>query len=376
MKAGTIYAILGGLATITLTLLVLWGPGDEPDESESVLWHNDWELIVYHELRAWSEEGPPDATVAVRPDLRLIRDPGFFEDDYYVESPAGGQIGSPIVRRQGAFSVSNIFGDLRSPKLVSYIEDTAENRERCGLNEPLVRIQLGEDREEEPTVELTIGGKAPSNNYYALSNVPEHEGLILIVTNALVQSFQRDYDFYREKRLLYYPADSYTESLVFTGNIASPDGRFSLRQERVLDEQDHPASIWYARAGHGTEREVPTHMAAALEGAARQLQIHYFADDPRAAGRPQANEAWQEAPEIFQATFLILARSQIVIAVRGDLPPAPEAPDPDEVLLIQKDAEGPVDYVQARMVRDILKHLQTLALYVEQAPADEGEGVL
>ena len=373
MKAGKIYATLGGLAMIVLSLLVLWGPDDDPAEDESVLWHRDWELIVFEELRATDDQGVPDPGANLRPMLRLIRDPGFFEDDYYVESPAGGQTGAPILRRQGGFSVSNIFGDLRSPKLVSYIEDTAENRDRSGLNEPIARIGLGDDQDEQPTFQLTIGGKAPSNNYYALSSVPEHEGLILIVTNALVQSFQRDYDFYREKRLLYYPADSYTENLEFSGNIQSPDGLFSLRQERALDEQNHPTSLWYARAGQGTEREVPTHMAAALEGAARQLQILYFADDPRAFGRVPADEAWNEAPEIIQASFSIHAGNEIVIQIRGELPPVSEIADPDEVLLIRKDREGPVDYVDARTVRDLLKHIQTLALYVEQAPADQGE---
>ncbi|MCB1321166.1 MAG: hypothetical protein KDK34_12980, partial [Leptospiraceae bacterium] len=98
MSSASAYKWIGAGAFLILILLVLFGPLDEPDENESVLWHSDWAVIEVEplmeddeatgesaELDSHSSTDRTDPVATARDawpeiDLRMIRNAGFFRD--------------------------------------------------------------------------------------------------------------------------------------------------------------------------------------------------------------------------------------------------------------------------------------------------------
>lgn len=362
------YLYTGIAAGVLLLLLILWGPSESDDQQrDSILWEENWQVIEYYPGDA---AGDSDA-----PAIRFVREPGLLADDYFVEAPGANsdlkRVPDPdagqFIRRRGGATVSNLFRDWRRPKLSGYAELTAEREADFGLDAPEHVLKMYKSPGGEPVV-LRGGKKTGGANRMVASSYSEHAGLVLITGSYLFDRFIQDPVTFREKRILYYPANSYTESIDV---VNSAGESVSLTQRRGETPDGKPLMIFRreAQADGRPAVDLPLNLASPVDAAVKSLMIQNFRDEPLLAKYGDAETLWDAAGQ---------DAAEIKIGIHGgddywiklrEVPPATE----DDLVLVRSSAtiDGGVDWARRSGLENILKHLPILRNYEPPKPAEE-----
>ncbi|MCB1315519.1 MAG: hypothetical protein KDK27_06155 [Leptospiraceae bacterium] len=387
MSSASAYKWIGAGAFLILILLVLFGPLDEPDENESVLWHSDWAVIEVEplmeddeatgesaELDSHSSTDRNDPVATARDawpeiDLRMIRNAGFFRDEYFAETPMGGRPGADMIRFRGNFNVQNAFTDSRSPKLVAYYSATPEQLESCGLNTPSARIKFYESADAEPII-VSVGRLNPTtNNYFVSTTYPELADYILVVPSVWLQKFKYDYLQYRDKRLLEYPTDSYTEAIEIEGEH-SP---FRIEQERKPPaEENQPPEIKWFYVADERRTEIPNLLGNSVDGMIKQIQITHFADEPEFNELPSVQEQWEAAElDYLKVSVEITDTDRREFRIR--LAHSGAVVNEQPMMLIQPAGAEHIHYIQARTIEDLRKHARSVFAHLDEVRRQQSE---
>ncbi|MEQ9365422.1 MAG: hypothetical protein RIF32_14345 [Leptospirales bacterium] len=392
------YPHIAGAAGVLILILILWGPsGGEDSARDSIVWKEDWQVIEYYPNRD-----------AKYPALRLIREPGLVSDQYFVETPAKGPAAATTnparhadatvaatngqdatgttsprgsgaaqpavgdesepryVRRRGGPSVTNIFRDWRRPKLNAYHELSPERETEFGLDVPEHVVRFYERPGGAP-IELRAGVKSGGANRFAASNYYDHEGLLLIVGSYLFDKFTQGPFTYREKRILYYPTDSFTREI----RVKNKDGRtLRLNAKQEPREQGGPLTTYRRHnPADGSATEIPLNIASPLDAAVKSMMIDRFRDEDLRFGDAEA--LWKQAGENFAEIGVDIHKGDSYwIHFRQ----APDVGDED-LILIQSSVSMGTDVARRSAVENALRHMQIISDYVPPEPQPEVESV-
>ena len=378
------YPYIGVAAGALVLLFILWGPVGEGDEQESILWKEDWQVIEYVPGVAPDDTGdeatnaePATATstkveMKNAPTLRVIRVPGLLEDQYFVETPAAAAESSAqqYVRRRGGPSIANMFREWRRPKLAGYYTSTPERLRDLGLNRPehIVRFYSSPNGK---AVELGAGNKSGGANRFVSSTYADHAGLVLLVGGHLFDKFTQDPFSYRERRILYYPSDSYTKEI----RVKDAQGRalrITLNQEAAPSQpqqQAGPRSTYYRHDdATGDATEIPLNIASPLDAAVKSMMIQTFRDEPAAERLGDAEKLWQAAGKNYAEVEVQIAKGdQYWLHFRE----APGRAEGDDVILMRTSVSKGTDWARRTAVENALKHVELLRDYTPPEPTPE-----
>jgi hypothetical protein len=372
------YPHIGIAAGVLLVLLILVGPISEGGEGDrdSIVWKEDWQVIEY---LPGSEQAPgptPDAAgYNQQPALRLIREAGLFADRYFVETP--GPDGA-FVRRRGGPPVVNIFSDWRRPKLEAYYALSPERRVQAGLQSPEMRLRFFESPGDDP-VEMQVGTQTGGAKRFVASNYADHSEQLLIVGSFLFDKFQREPFSFREKRILYYPANSYTRDIRLSA--AGADGqlrRLRLSQEQSAQPEGGPRIVYTRHLPGQPSVEIPLNIASPLEAAIKGIMLHRFRDEPEALKWGDADRLWQQAGvdlaeievEIEKGESYWIRFRKVPAETADDSSPDADRgnPDSNDAVLMQSSVEPGTDWGRLSAVENVLRQLQVLTQYVTPEP--------
>lgn len=348
MSQRSVYAILASVFAAALVYLIVYGPDIEEKKDEPHLWKKSWEKIEYRP--AVTEEKPPGSEAAApaagqtatrtKP-ITVFRESGFFRDNFFVQGTA---------LRRGGYNVTNLFSDWDKPKFQAVYEVPAEKLSSMGFSDKSAKILLYEDKDGEP-VTVTVGTKLQSGNTYITASLPEYAGKVILVQSYFVEKFNPSELSFRETRILLYPAESYTDEMLFRIGAGET---YQLFQSKVKKEEQDDFT-WK----DGDEKDVPVSMAAPLENFVKQIQIYRFRDDPETAALGDAQKLWDEA-----------GKDELVIELnikKGDRytlhlrrPAKPIDINKNGVALVQSSMDTGTDFVEIRLLDNILRQIENI----------------
>ncbi len=361
------YLYTGLAAGVLLLLIILRGPSETKDQQkDSILWEEDWQVIEYYPGDA---AGDSDA-----PAIRFVREPGLLADEYFVEAPGVNsdlkRVPDPeagqFIRRRGGATVSNLFRDWRRPKLSGYAELTAERETEFGLDTPEHVLKLYLSPGGEPVV-LRGGQKTGGANRMVGSSYGDHSGLVLITGSYLFDRFIQDPFTFREKRILYYPANSFTESI----SVVNAAGESLSLTQRKGETPDGKPLMIFRREADADGRpavDLPLNLASPVDAAVKSLMIQNFRDEPLLAKYGGVQELWDAAGK---------DAAEIKVGIHdGDdywvkLREVPAAAG-DDLVLVRSSAtiDGGIDWARRSALENVLKHLPILRGYEPPKPAE------
>lgn len=367
------YLYTGIAAGVLLLLFILWGPSEsEEQQRDSILWLENWEVIEYYP-GAPAEDADPQAAaesaafqIADTPSIRFIREPGLLGDEYFVEAPPANSDLTRIpeakagafIRRRGGATVSNLFRDWRRPKLSGYAELSAEREAEFRLDQPEHVLKFYASPGADPII-LRGGKKTGGANRMAASNYGDHSELLLIVGSYLFDRFIQDPFTFREKRVLVYPANSFTNSI----SIVNAEGEtLHLTQRRTERPDGGPLMQFRREAADGRPAvDLPLNLASPVDGAVKSLMIQNFRDEPLLARYGDPQQLWDAAGK---------HTARIEIGIEDgeeywiELREVPAATDDDLVLMrASSTIDQGVDWARRSAMENLLKHVPALRGY-------------
>ncbi|MCB1319081.1 MAG: hypothetical protein KDK34_02445, partial [Leptospiraceae bacterium] len=287
----------------------------------------------------------------------------------FAETPMGGRPGADRIRFRGNFNVQNAFTDSRSPKLVAYYSATPEQIVSCGLDTPRARIKFYEAADAKPII-VSVGRLNPTtNNYFVSTTYPELADYILVVPSVWLQKFKYDYLQYRDKRLLEYPTDSYTEAIEIEGEH-SP---FRIEQERQpsAEENQPPEIKWFYKAGE-QRTEIPNLLGNSVDGMIKQIQITHFADEPEFSELPSVQEQWATAElDYLKISVEITDTDRREFRIR--LAHSGAVVNEQPMMLIQPVGAEHIHYIQARTIEDLRKHARSVFAHLDEVRRQQSQ---
>lgn len=404
MKAVSRGALIVGAGVLILSGLILFGTGGEDGTKESTLFKTNWEMIEYVPAADYySEEEPtsdgtgdqklsalppksvlkgkasagakgaaphspeiqsPEPEPKGRLALKFIRRPGLYRDQFEVLTPWGGVPGAREVRRRGAGTVRNIFttwGKLIVKGIYSQAE--AGDPVRLGLTGGAPRVLLFGSRARAPVT--VILGRKRANGQMFIKSDQDGESLYLVPAT---EDFRNSYLAYRERRVLTYPAKSYTSRM----NVRHAGQSVLLKQRRVeVKGTEQPE--WTDAVG----RTIANGRVTGLETGLKQVNISRFPDEPALRGYGDPEELWQQAGEPLVAEVAIHGGDVIKIEYR--IPRTTISPGGSQLVLLRNSLDGTVDFADrtqydalARALRDVVAEQKRLDM-IEKARANPSQ---
>lgn len=244
--------ILIGVSVVFAGVILL-GPNVEEKQANPTLWNKSFVKIEY--------DDPTNEHHVV-----ITRDAGFTKDDFLV---FGTSKGKPVEKRKGGQNAKNIFSDWSKPKVNAIYDTTPEKKRELGLDENAKSFLLYESSDAKPI--RVIYGKNTSSGHKAIAtDRPEDANKIYLIGSFLVDRLKMAPKELREKRLIHFTTDSFTEKLVV--RYQGSDTGFSQKRDKVDGKEK---ATFYDLTG----KSIPLQVATPLDQVVRVLEIAMFRDD-------------------------------------------------------------------------------------------------
>ncbi len=364
MKREQLY-LFGALGAAALVVgLILFGPGQEPENPSAVLWKESWEVVEYYEA--------PD-----RLKYRFVRESGLFQDRYFFEgAPLAGAAAAPdapLVRFRGNYNVKNLFTDWQKPQLRALYNANPDLLKQSDLEGARPQLRFYSRAGADPII-VNIGKTNAANATYIITDYSEHRGALALLPSYLFEKVKYDAVQYRERRLIDISGEAFIETVEASFLSQNKNQRLVLRQERrrVESEGENPApvspasieAVWFRQDSSGAA-ELPKNLVNQFDGALRQLQRDRFADEP-APPRPEApRDLWTRAGSDLLELKVTLSEGESPATIRVRRPPATDAsaaiapaaagaPEAAEFYLIQSADDEAVHWVNASVIDNLL----------------------
>ncbi len=368
MKREQIY-LFGALGAAALVVaLILFGPGQEPENPSAALWKESWAVVEYYEA--------PD-----RLKYRFVRESGLFQDRYFFEgAPLDSAPGAALVRYRGNYNVKNLFTDWQKPQLRALYNANPDLLKQSELEGARPQLRFYSRAGADPIV-VNIGKTNAANATYITTDYSEHRGALVLLPSYLFEKVKYDAVQYRERRFLDITGDAFIESVEADFTSQEKKQRLVLHQERrkVESEGENPApvsteAVWLRQEASGAA-ELPKNLVNQFDGALRQIQRDRFADEPSPPRRESPRELWARAGDNLLELKVKLSEGESPAPIRVRRPPAvaPAAPaasasDATEFYLIQSADDEAVHWVSASVIDNLLTQAGVIVAF-RVAPA-------
>lgn len=368
MKREQLY-LFGALGAAALVVaLILFGPGQEPENPSAVLWKESWEVVEYYEA--------PD-----RLKYRFVRDSGLFQDRYFFEgAPLDGASGAALVRYRGNYNVKNLFTDWQKPQLRALYNANPDLLKQSELEGARPQLRFYSRAGAEPIV-VNIGKTNAANATYITTDYSEHRGALALLPSYLFEKVKYDAVQYRERRFLDISGDAFIQTVETSFISQDKNQRLVLRQERRKVESESEGetpptvateAVWLRQDANGAA-ELPKNLVNQFDGALRQIQRDRFADEPAPPRPESARDLWSRAGANLlelkvqlsegESPAPISVRRPPALAAAAPLSPAPGETDPAEFYLIKSADDDAVHWVSAAVIDNLLTQAGVIAAY-------------
>lgn len=368
MKREQLY-LFGALGAAALVVaLILFGPGQEPENPSAVLWKESWEVVEYYEA--------PD-----RLKYRFVRDSGLFQDRYFFEgAPLDGASGAALVRYRGNYNVKNLFTDWQKPQLRALYNANPDLLKQSELEGARPQLRFYSRAGADPIV-VNIGKTNAANATYITTDYSEHRGALALLPSYLFEKVKYDAVQYRERRFLDISGDAFIQTVETSFISQDKNQRLVLRQERRKVESESEGetpptvateAIWLREDANGAA-ELPKNLVNQFDGALRQIQRDRFADEPAPPRPESARDLWSRAGANLlelkvqlsegESPAPISVRRPPALAAAAPLSPASGETDPAEFYLIKSADDDAVHWVSAAVIDNLLTQAGVIAAY-------------
>ncbi len=315
------YAIVALLAAALILVLIFFVPEKKSDNfSKTPIWDKVWKKIEYY---------PQGGD---RPAIRFLRERGFFEDNYYVETPVkiapllkeearetkearekeeekeareekGGKgerkIEQSLVRRTANSRVKNIFFDWLAPELKGIYLDDQRSLAKGGFKDSQERVEFYTNIDSNEPVVLKIGNST-NNGQFVQSSY--HNDMVVLIPDYLIERLRKDRLYYREKKIVRVPTGSHIENinlsfadrppLSLIQTYYEPDRKPAKKGREKTDAKKRLEWFW---DDSDSEKKLSKSIVSRLEGTIKRLQIEHFEDEEELQQFTPALQLWQKA---------------------------------------------------------------------------------
>lgn len=369
MRRNVIIAII---AVAVISGLILFGPGMEKKAPETLVFDTAWDVIDYKivpeefektqieaDEKAKKEKNynPKDRETQRARDKdntlpkRFIRDAGFFTDAYFVES--NDSAGNPV-RRRGGYTVKNIFSDWSKLRYTALYPVADQDAGKFGPYTDIIELK----RSGKSTI-VRIGKKHTSGNQFIRVEHPDHKNRVYLVQGFLSDRFRANPFSFREKRIVNYPNDSYTEKL---GLQMRAGDKMNFRAEKTMKD-NMPIFKWYDQKG----TELPVNLITPMDNVAKLIEISRFRDEPEVQSYGNPDTLWAQL-NADDANIEIKVKGGDSYVIRVRRPNLSITDGTRKLALIQTSLEPGTDYADLSSLENLERQVQMMRMSMSKTP--------
>ncbi len=371
--------IIAVLAVAVIAGLILFGPGLEKKAPETLVFDTKWDLIDYKGVvPAEYEKAQADADEKAKKEKnynpkdreaqkerekgnilpkKFIREGGFFTDAYFVES---NDAAGTAVRRRGGYTVKNIFSDWSKLRYTALYPVAEQDLAKFGPYTDTIEL-----RKSGKVTVVRLGRKHTSGNQFVRVEDPDHKGRVYLIQGFLSDRFHAPAVSFRDKRIVNYPADSYTEKL---GIQMRSGDKMNFRAEKAMKD-NMPIFKWYDHKG----AELAVNLITPMDNVAKLIEIARFRDEVevQALGNPDA--LWSQVNHD-DAAIEIKVKGGDSYVIRVRRPNIALTDGTRKLALIQTSLEPGTDYVDLSSLDNLERQVEMMRMSIAKPPVNSTPG--
>lgn len=288
MKSRSLWIFLVALAL--LLAVVLFEPGTEKEDDS--LWRKDISQISYFKGARKTDSLP----------ALILRREGLIDEAFFVESP-----GLYPERRRANHTARMVFREWNKPAVKGeYSAQDHRELEAFLPQESEGELEIAEGRS---SLRIWFGPKMPAGNM--LVEDQSEKGRYHVLPAYMLDKLKMDPLQLRERRMLHYPAESYTGSihLILTESAKVQDDR-TLTHQREKKEDGGFDDLWETARG-----PIPFNLGNQMDNMVKAIQIDRFADEESVKSQDLSG-LWQKATESLRIEVDIAGGKKTVVELR------------------------------------------------------------